>query len=215
MAMKHSSADFTAHMLSLLKNTGPSGPTGPTPDKPFNLNEKAGTTRGAEVGPVDLDWSQHVCAIGPGKTPTKQSLRDGGTAGTSGTTNFEQGPALGLPGKCPPEWYAILAELKARNPVEWLSAQRWCEVVSDVEIFLSRWGNAAHQLGWTALDLFGVHPMAPASRFDMMGLVLLIDGGEVVTLTSNSATIRRMSGTFLTFRKSDQAGAVLLSEIRS
>ncbi len=47
------------------------------------------------------------------------------------------------------------------------------------EAFISRSGHAAQPLGWTALDLFGVHPLAPASRFDAMGLFLLIQGGAV------------------------------------
>jgi len=213
--MKHSSVDFAAHMLGLLQNTGPSGPTGPTSDKPFNLNEKAGTTRCAKVGPVDFEWSQHVRATGPGNISKKQSLAGSGTTGTSGTTNFEQAPALDLSGRCPAEWHAILAELKALHPVEWLSAERWCGAITDAGGFLSTWGNAAHQLGWTALDLFGVHPAAPASRFDVMGLVLLIQGGEVVALTAQTATIRKMSGAILTYPKSGQRGAVLLSEVRS
>jgi hypothetical protein len=81
-------------------------------------------------------------------------------------------------------------------------------VLSDAENFLSRWGAAAHALGWTALDLFGVHPTVPAARFDVMGLVLLICGGEVIALTASSATIRRRSGAVLTYRRGDQTGAV-------
>jgi hypothetical protein len=34
-------------------------------------------------------------------------------------------------------------------------------------------------MGWTTLDLFGVHPTRPAVRFDVMGLLLLLQGGEV------------------------------------
>ena len=67
----------------------------------------------------------------------------------------------------------------------------------------------------SALDLFGVHPAAPASRFDAMGLFLLIGGGEVIALTASSATIRRRSGAVLTYRRSDRGEAVLMSKVRS
>jgi hypothetical protein len=46
------------------------------------------------------------------------------------------------------------------------------------------------KFGWTALDLFAVHPIAPVARFDKMGLVLVICGGEVVALTTGSASRR-------------------------
>ena len=66
---------------------------------------------------------------------------------------------------------------------------------------------------WTALDLFGVHPLAPAAGFDVMGLLLLIQGGAVVALTDAAATIRRPSGAVLTFRRHPQSSRILLSEV--
>jgi hypothetical protein len=66
-------------------------------------------------------------------------------------------------------------------------------------------------MGWTALDLFGVHPTRPAVRFDVMGLLLLLHGGEVMALTQEGASIRRPSGAVLRFSRSSTVG-VLLSE---
>ena len=88
--MTHSFPDFTTHMLDLLKNTGPSGPTGPTPIKPFISKEKSETSRATEVGPVDLDWSHHSAASGPAKDTEIQSLDEGGTTGTSGTSILQR-----------------------------------------------------------------------------------------------------------------------------
>jgi hypothetical protein len=86
-------------------------------------------------------------------------------------------------------------------------------MLSDAESFLSRWGTVAHSLGWTAVDLFGVHPVAPAARFDVMGLFPLLHGGAVIALTEDAATIRRSSNAILTYRRGDQAEAVCITRI--
>jgi hypothetical protein len=120
------------------------------------------------------------------------------------------GAALAI--NCPNEWYAILTELNRRQRLDWLSGDRWSELLADAETFLARWGNAAQQLGWTALDLFGVHSMAPAARIGCWGLILFVRGGEVVALTENAATTRHRSGAVLTYRRADQTNAILISE---
>jgi hypothetical protein len=39
-----------------------------------------------------------------------------------------------------------------------------CCLTAYAENFLSRWGAAAHALGWTPLDLFGVHATVPVRQ---------------------------------------------------
>jgi hypothetical protein len=85
-------------------------------------------------------------------------------------------------------------------------------LLHDAARFLDRWSSTARSMGWTALDLFGAHPTRPAVRFDVMGLLLLIRGGEVVALSAESASIRRPSGAVLRFFRRPTAGGVLLSE---
>ena len=86
-------------------------------------------------------------------------------------------------------------------------------MLADAERFLSRWGAVAHSLGWTTLDLFGVHPIAPAARFDLMGLTLLLQGGEVVALTEHGATIHRSPNVALVYIRSSRTGAVCITEM--
>ena len=64
------------------------------------------------------------------------------------------------------------------------------------------WGGGeggAAGFGWTASDVFGLHPDAPASRLDGMGLVPLIGGGEVIAINSDRAIIRTRGGSCLTY----------------
>lgn len=56
--------------------------------------------------------------------------------------------------------------------------------------------------------MFGVHPIAPAFRFDVMGLVPLLKRAEVLALTCETATIRRTSGAILTYRRPGRADAI-------
>jgi hypothetical protein len=58
-------------------------------------------------------------------------------------------------------WRAILDGLRESNPVDGFSVERWQALIADSERFLARWGARALQLGWTELDLFGVHPEGP------------------------------------------------------
>jgi hypothetical protein len=54
--------------------------------------------------------------------------------------------------------------------------------------------------GWRSSDLFGLDPIAPLARYDNMGLIWLMTGGNVVELTS--ATARFENG--LAFRCRDR-----------
>jgi hypothetical protein len=203
----HNIASFADHCLGLLKNCGPTGPSGHTPPKPFNSKQNFGTAEVQQVGPVKVEWSQLAQPSGPKIITQKQSLI---TSVTSGTTNFGEGRAYAN-GDYPSQWHAILAGLERQKSPDWMSDNRWQILISDAEIFLSRWGPAADSLGWTALDLFGVYPDAPAARFDVMGLIPILNGATVLTLTDSTATMRRPSNAILTYRRGRRADAALIT----
>ena len=56
-------------------------------------------------------------------------------------------------------------------------------------------------MGWTDFDLFGVHRHRPQARFDCMGLVPLLRGREVATLSEGKAAIKMAEGRTLTYRR--------------
>ena len=100
-----------------------------------------------------------------------------------------------------------------RGQADWLSHEQWDGLLSDAENFLTRWGGVAQLLGWTSLDLFGVHPVAPAARFDVMGLIPILNGAEVLALTSQTATMRRVSSAVQTYRRPKRGGAIVISHL--
>jgi hypothetical protein len=99
------------------------------------------------------------------------------------------------------EWRRNLGALDAYRPPSGFPAPWWRGIIRDAELFLSTWGKQAADLGWTTLDLFGVHPKAPAARFSCMGLLLLVNGGRVVAITTETGMIEQQSGARLTYTR--------------
>jgi hypothetical protein len=86
---------------------------------------------------------------------------------------------------------------------------RWQLAVDDACVFLTRWGDQAEALGWTARDLFGLHtpPAKPhpsysrLSPYDETGLIWLLQGRPVVALTEATAAIESPTGAPTIYRR--------------
>jgi hypothetical protein len=65
-----------------------------------------------------------------------------------------------------------LARLDRSQPSDGITQRRWQQVLDDAGRFLDQWGKPAHELGWTAADLFGVHAQTLDARVDLQGSVL-------------------------------------------
>jgi hypothetical protein len=100
-----------------------------------------------------------------------------------------------------------LAALRSKCP-EFVEPERWLQALGDAEILLSLWGSQAGALGWTARELFGLHPIPerPASnfrrlaRYDSTGLIWLLQGRPVIALTDSEAAIQS-AGAVVVYRK--------------
>jgi hypothetical protein len=101
--------------------------------------------------------------------------------------------------------------LEARCP-DHVPVERWQQAVDDARAFLSRWGEQAEALGWTARDLFGLHmpPDRPhpsyrrLSRYDETGLCWLLQGRPVVALTEATAAIMNPTSNVTVYRKNNK-----------
>jgi hypothetical protein len=93
-----------------------------------------------------------------------------------------------------------------------MSPRHWSQFVRDTRRFLAEWGAETARLGWSAEDIFGVHPLAPEARYDVMGIALLIRSNEVVAI--RGATIRTPGWGHMTYyRHRPNAGAVAVWEL--
>jgi hypothetical protein len=114
----------------------------------------------------------------------------------------------------PAEWARHIALLKSNEPRLGMSPLHWSQFVRDARRFLDEWGAEAARLGWSAEDIFGVHPLAPEARYDVMGIVPLIRGNEVVAISEQRATIRTPGGGRMTYyRYRPNTGAVAVWEL--
>lgn len=101
-----------------------------------------------------------------------------------------------------------------RHRSEYIEQDRWRQAVEDGEQFLATWGTQAAALGWTGIELFGLHepPANPhpsynrLSRYDCTGLVWLLAGNPVVALTDDTAAIQHRTGAITIYRKLRKPG---------
>jgi len=108
---------------------------------------------------------------------------------------------------------STIAALEARCP-DLMPTDRWHQAVSNGKAFLTRWGDQAHALGWTARDLFGLIAVpehakpsfSRLSRYDETGLIWLLQGRKVLALTAETAAIHNPSGSITTYRKHSDRG---------
>jgi hypothetical protein len=96
------------------------------------------------------------------------------------------------------------------KPPALINIARWRQCVADGKRFLAKWGEQAEALGWTSADLFGLHPVPDKphpsyrrlSRYDVTGLVWLLEGRSVAALTADTAAIENPdTGSITTYRK--------------
>ena len=211
--MKHDLEAFSRDIVTLIKTSGDTGGSGDKSKKSLGERDNSVPTRCAEVSPLNSHWGHAVAASGDRTSERLQLLVADVPSVPTATTQFEQGRALALGSETPSEWHAILVGLERREPIDCFGAERWDDLLSDAEGFLSRWGGVAYSLGWTSLDMFGVHPIAPAVGFDVMGLIPMLNRAVVLALTSQTATMRKPLGALLTYRRPGRRDAILLSDI--
>jgi hypothetical protein len=98
---------------------------------------------------------------------------------------------LAIPlGNIPPAYADGFSELLARAPAA-VPTERWHRTLRDAVEFLDLWGEEAARLGYSPEELFGLDPVVPLTRYDRMGLVWLLRGASIVSLTATEA---RFSG---------------------
>jgi hypothetical protein len=107
--------------------------------------------------------------------------------------------------------FAALAKMA---PPAGFSADRWTTIVDAIRRFDSEHVVEAIRLGWTAEDLFGMNPYAPATRYDGRGVAtMLSEGDRVVALSSDVIVIER-NGAKLSFRRNNGAPSVPAWKLR-
>lgn len=72
-------------------------------------------------------------------------------------------------------WRSALEDLPEHaSPCRYLSPARWAALRGNAIGFCSQFGAEAHRLGWTAPELFAVHPEHGTLRVDYCGVLMVV-----------------------------------------
>lgn len=126
-----------------------------------------------------------------------------GTDGTGGTQDTrlvaetmlacayeERAAILEYEAGLPRSWAEYFARQLVQGPPGDFSPVRWQAAIVGALRFADQWAVEAHRLGWRVEDVFGLHPTAPAARWDCRGLAWLLgDGQRVKAIDSTGADI--------------------------
>jgi hypothetical protein len=106
-------------------------------------------------------------------------------------------------------WRSRLDQMRSHPPPPGFSEGDWHQLKLDAFRLLETHGAELVALGWTTLDLFGLHRTHPGNRVSHSGLARFLYGGAIAELTDRHARIRHRTGSVLTFIRVDaQPGAV-------
>ena len=105
-------------------------------------------------------------------------------------------------------WAAGVAQLGRMAPLRGFSDARWATLQTDAAAILTKWGEQLRRLEWSAVDVFGVSPIAPWNAIHCRGLAILLDGSAVAAMTAEGATIRRRGSISHTFVRRERFGVV-------
>jgi hypothetical protein len=214
-------------LVKSLENGGSGGASGAKAKIPNNDGHFSGTASDTGVttepavvtkppGRVTTEnQSNFRQVVGSGYQETQhlRSLFTTVTTGTTVTTDVEDATneraAIGeFDAGIPRAWAEGFARLDRQQPLAGYSDSQWRQIIDDSGRFLDSWGPKAAGLVWTVADVFGLDPRSPRNRYDAMGLVFLIGGGQITALDERSATIQRKHSK-LTYTRCLRAGVCL------
>jgi hypothetical protein len=96
-------------------------------------------------------------------------------------------------------WAEGLVQLDTMPCPAQVHSKRWSRFIDDAAKFADRWAAKAAALGWGPEDIWGCDGRKPVERLDHAGLVWLLDGKELLALTSETAVIRAKTGATQTY----------------
>jgi hypothetical protein len=123
----------------------------------------------------------------------------------------ERAAIIEYDGGVPRDWAEGFARLDPSKPPSGIMPEYWLRFVDDCGRFLDGWAERAAALGWGPLHLFGCDRMRPFTRLYHLGLVWQVNGGRVVELQCNRATIKTRDARLLAYRvRPLEVGSVVL-----
>ena len=90
-------------------------------------------------------------------------------------------------------WHGAIENISPHaSPCRYMPPSRWASVRENCLDFIARFGAEAHGLGWTAEQLFGVHPEHGTLRIDYCG-ALMTASDKAIGVEANRVLYERTS----------------------
>ncbi len=165
-----------AALEAALKTLADHGRIGEASTRPRRI--RVGRTVSADYGVTPAT----VATVGSSEAPTLATLA-GGECENADAPHHAPGPstpaAVAKVGEA--SWReALLALSPGRDPCPGFRPGAWARVHANALDFVEKHGDKAAALGWTAEELFGVHPASGVVRPDCCGALMLSRGVRVV-----------------------------------
>ena len=91
-------------------------------------------------------------------------------------------------------WHGAIENISERaSPCRYLTPAQWATTREAALDFCARFGAEAHSLGWTAPQLFGVHPEHGTLQVEYCG-ALMVAGKKVQAVEADRILFERTSG---------------------
>ena len=91
-------------------------------------------------------------------------------------------------------WRSALENLSPHaSPCRYLAPAKWAVIRENAIVFCDRFGAEAYRLGWTAQELFAVHPEHGTIRVDHCG-VLMVGSQPAIGVEANRILFERTAG---------------------
>ena len=91
-------------------------------------------------------------------------------------------------------WHGAIENISPHaSPCRYLTPARWVPLREAAIDFCERLGAEAHALGWTAAELFALHPEHGTLRVDYCG-VMMVSGSKAVAVEPTRIVFDRGSG---------------------
>jgi hypothetical protein len=116
-------------------------------------------------------------------------------------------------GCAPRAWAEGFARLDPNKPPADVPARCWLRFIDDCGRFIDGgWAERAASFGWGPLDVFGSDRERRFAGVDHSGLLWLLNGGNIVELRRDHATIEAASGVHQVYRRRPvEVGRVVLA----
>lgn len=96
-------------------------------------------------------------------------------------------------------WALAIAKIQLRSKPKSITEEKWQEIKITLEMLTTCLKDIiAHN--WKISDIFGCHPTAPEQRFDVMGLLMLLNKGDrIIEVNKDVIRIQNMKGAILSY----------------